>query len=100
MTSDVTGLGHPAVLGDDDDDDGGFGTVPNDMLTLEEFLNEANKDSGKSGVSSQYYTEVTCIKGHNPLIYQFFKVKESTIYVYQINCFPCFRRLANGCDNF
>lgn len=54
MTSDVTGLGHPAVLGDDDDDDGGFGTVPNDMLTLEEFLNEANKDSGKSGVSSQY----------------------------------------------
>nr|XP_022333848.1 girdin-like isoform X3 [Crassostrea virginica] len=47
------GLGHPAVLGDDDDDDGGFGTVPNDMLTLEEFLNEANKDSGKSGKSAE-----------------------------------------------
>lgn len=46
----ISGLGCPAVLGDDDDD-GGFGSAiqQNDLLTLEEFLNEANKDS-KSGV--------------------------------------------------
>lgn len=46
----ISGLGRPAVLGDDDDD-GGFGSAiqQNDLLTLEEFLNEANKDS-KSGV--------------------------------------------------
>ncbi|XP_048734399.1 girdin-like isoform X3 [Ostrea edulis] len=42
------GLGHPAVLGDDDDD-GGFGT--NEMLTLEEFLHEANKGSSKTAKS-------------------------------------------------
>lgn len=41
------------MLGDDDDD-GGFGSaIPqNDLLTLEEFLNEANKDSDKSGVGT------------------------------------------------
>ncbi|XP_062573805.1 girdin-like isoform X5 [Saccostrea cucullata] len=45
-----SGLGHPAMLGDDDDDDGGFGSVvqPNEMMTLEEFLNEANKGSPKT----------------------------------------------------
>lgn len=49
----ISGLGRPAVLGDDDDD-GGFGSaIPqNDLLTLEEFLNEANKDSNKSGVGT------------------------------------------------
>lgn len=49
-----SGLGRPAVLGDDDDD-GGFGSaIPqNDLLTLEEFLNEANKDSNKSGKSTE-----------------------------------------------
>lgn len=48
----ISGLGRPAVLGDDDDDDGGFGSAiqQKDLLTLEEFLNEANKDSNKSGV--------------------------------------------------
>ncbi|XP_062573804.1 girdin-like isoform X4 [Saccostrea cucullata] len=46
----LPGLGHPAMLGDDDDDDGGFGSVvqPNEMMTLEEFLNEANKGSPKT----------------------------------------------------
>jgi hypothetical protein len=50
----ISGLGHPAVLGDDDDDDGGFGTVvqQNEMLTLEEFLHEANKGSPKKAVSN------------------------------------------------
>ncbi|XP_011447638.3 girdin isoform X2 [Magallana gigas] len=50
----LPGLGRPAVLGDDDDD-GGFGSaIPqNDLLTLEEFLNEANKDSNKSGKSTE-----------------------------------------------
>ncbi|XP_061172123.1 girdin-like isoform X3 [Saccostrea echinata] len=51
----LPGLGHPAVLGDDDDDDGGFGSVvqPNEMMTLEEFLNEANKGSPKTGKSAE-----------------------------------------------
>ena len=94
MTFDVTGLGHPAVLGDDDDD-GGFGSVPNDMLTLEEFLNEANKDSGKSGVSSHYYTEVTFIKDIS-----IFQGERKHIHAYLIHCFPYFRRLPKGCDTF
>ncbi|KAK3093661.1 hypothetical protein FSP39_018593 [Pinctada imbricata] len=44
----LPGMGRPASLGDEEEDDGGFGRskeTSDQMLTLEEFLNEANRTS-------------------------------------------------------